>query len=145
MQSFSRVQKIYDVVGRLDYIARRNNYSTKQLAEQLVYFHDDFGQDNWQKLADFETAESERRHIILRHARELIIALPNEMSSKKDAETQYKEFASTLASGQPYAFAVHWNKSKTNLHMHLLLSERQKLNISQEPKRYRQDLSLIHI
>lgn len=140
MQSFSRVQKIYDVVGRLDYIARRNNYSTKQLAEQLVYFHDDFGQDNWQKLADFETAESERRHIILRHARELIIALPNEMSSKKDAETQYKEFASTLASGQPYAFAVHWNKSKTNLHMHLLLSERQKLNISQEPKRYRQDI-----
>lgn len=140
MQSFSRVQKIYDVVGRLDYIARRNNYSTKQLAEQLVYFHDDFGQDNWQKLADFETAESERRHIILRHARELIIALPNEMSSKKDAETQYKEIASTLASGQPYAFAVHWNKSKTNLHMHLLLSERQKLNISQEPKRYRQDI-----
>lgn len=140
MQSFSRVQKIYDVVGRLDYIARRNNYSTKQLAEQLVYFHDDFGQDNWQKLADFETAESERRHIILRQARELIIALPNEMSSKTDAILQYKKIASTLASGQPYAFAVHWNKSKTNLHMHLLLSERQKLNISQEPKRYRQDI-----
>lgn len=140
MQSFSRVQKIYDVVGRLDYIARRNNYSTKQLAEQLVYFHDNFGQDNWQKLADFETAESERRHIILRQARELIIALPNEMSSKTDAILQYKKIASTLASGQPYAFAVHWNKSKTNLHMHLLLSERQKLDVDKEPKRYRQDI-----
>lgn len=140
MQSFSRVQKIYDVVGRLDYIARRNNYSTKQLAEQLVYFHDDFGQDNWQKLADFETAESERRHIILRQARELIIALPNSMQDQKDAETQYKQIASTLASGQPYAFAVHWNKSKTNLHMHLLMSERQKLDVDREPKRYRQDI-----
>lgn len=140
MQSFSRVQKIYDVVGRLDYIARRNNYSTKQLAEQLVYFHDDFGQDNWQKLADFETAESERRHIILRQARELIIALPNEMSSKTDAILQYKKIASTLADGQPYAFSVHWNESKTNLHMHLLMSERQKLDVDREPKRYRQDI-----
>lgn len=140
MQSFSRVQKIYDVVGRLDYIARRNNYSTKQLAEQLVYFHDDFGQDNWQKLADFETAESERRHIILRQARELIIALPNEMNSKTDAILQYKKIASTLADGQPYAFSVHWNESKTNLHMHLLMSERQKLDVDREPKRYRQDI-----
>lgn len=140
MKNFVRLQTIPNVLGRLDYIFRQGAFSTKELSEQLVYFHDNFGAENWKKLANFEIAESERLNVKTNQARELIIALPNDMNEKKDAETQYKEIASTLASGQPYAFAVHWNKSKTNLHMHLLLSERQKLNISQEPKRYRQDI-----
>lgn len=140
MKNFVRLQTIPNVIGRLDYIFRQGAFSTKELSEQLVYFHDNFGAENWKKLANFEIAESERLNVKTNQARELIIALPNGMNEKKDAETQYKEIASTLASGQPYAFAVHWNKSKTNLHMHLLLSERQKLNISQEPKRYRQDI-----
>lgn len=140
MKNFVRLQTIPNVLGRLDYIFRQGAFSTKELSEQLVYFHDNFGAENWKKLANFEIAESERLNVKTNQARELIIALPNGMNEKKDAETQYKEIASTLASGQPYAFAVHWNKSKNNLHMHLLLSERQKLNISQEPKRYRQDI-----
>lgn len=140
MKNFVRLQTIPNVLGRLDYIFRQGAFSTKELSEQLVYFHDNFGAENWKKLANFEIAESERLNVKTNQARELIIALPNGMNEKKDAETQYKEIASILASGQPYAFAVHWNKSKTNLHMHLLLSERQKLNISQEPKRYRQDI-----
>ena len=140
MKSFVRLQKIPNVAGRLDYIFRQGAFSKKELSEQLVYFHDNFGAENWKKLADFENAESKRLNVKLTQARELIIALPNGMNEKKDAETQYKQIASTLASGQPYAFAIHWNKSKTNLHMHLLLSERQKLDIAQEPKRYRQDI-----
>lgn len=140
MKNFVRLQTIPNVLGRLDYIFRQGFFSTKELSEQLVYFQDNFGAENWKKLANFENAESERLNVKLNQARELIIALPNGMQDQKDAETQYKQIASTLASGQPYAFAIHWNKSKTNLHMHLLLSERQKLDISQEPKRYRQDI-----
>ena len=140
MKNFVRLQTIPNVLGRLDYIFRQGSFSTKELSEQLVYFQDNFGAENWKKLANFENAESERLNVKLNQARELIIALPNGMQDQKDAETQYKQIASTLASGQPYAFAIHWNKSKTNLHMHLLLSERQKLDISQEPKRYRQDI-----
>lgn len=140
MKNFVRLQTIPNVLGRLNYIFQQGAFSTKELSEQLVYFQDNFGAENWKKLANFETAESERLNVKLNQARELIIALPNSMQDQKDAETQYKQIASTLSSGQPYAFAVHWNKSKTNLHMHLLLSERQKLNISQEPKRYRQDI-----
>ena len=140
MKSFVRLQKIPNVAGRLDYIFRQGAFSKKELSEQLVYFHDNFGAENWKKLASFEAAESKRLNTKINQARELIIALPNSLKNKKDAEMQYQKIASTLASGQPYAFAVHWNKSKTNLHMHLLLSERQKLNISQEPKRYRQDI-----
>lgn len=140
MKNFVRLQKIPTVVGRLDYIFRQGAFSKKELQEQLVYFHDNFGAENWKKLANFEAAESKRLNVKLTQARELIIALPNCMKDAKDAESLYKKIADNLASGQPYAFAVHWNKSKTNLHMHLLLSERQKLNISQEPKRYRQDI-----
>lgn len=142
MKSFVRLQKIPNVAGRLDYIFRQGSFSKKELSEQLVYFHDNFGAENWKKLADFENAESKRLNVKLTQARELIIALPNNMKNQKneDAESQYKKIASSLASGQPYAFAVHWNKTKTNLHMHLLLSERQKLDIAQEPKRYRQDI-----
>lgn len=142
MKSFVRLQKITNVAGRLDYIFRQGAFSKKELSEQLVYFHDNFGAENWKKLADFENAESKRLNVKLTQARELIIALPNNMKNQKneDAESQYKKIASSLASGQPYAFAVHWNKTKTNLHMHLLLSERQKLDIAQEPKRYRQDI-----
>lgn len=142
MKSFVRLQKIPNVAGRLDYIFRQGAFSKKELSEQLVYFHDNFGAENWKKLADFENAESKRLNVKLTQARELIIALPNNMKNQKneDAESQYKKIASSLASGQPYAFAVHWNKTKTNLHMHLLLSERQKLDIAQEPKRYRQDI-----
>lgn len=140
MKNFVRLQTIPNVLGRLDYIFRQGAFSTKELSEQLVYFHDDFGAENWKKLANFEIAESERLNVKTNQARELIIALPNSMKDQKDAETQYKQIASTLASGQPYAFAVHWNKSKTNLHMHLLLSERQKLDVDREPKRYRQDI-----
>lgn len=142
MKNFVRLQKIPTVVGRLDYIFRQGAFSKKELQEQLVYFHDNFGAENWKKLANFEAAESKRLNVKLTQARELIIALPNNMKNQKneDAESQYKKIASSLASGQPYAFAVHWNKTKTNLHMHLLLSERQKLDIAQEPKRYRQDI-----
>lgn len=140
MKSFVRLQKIPNVSGRLEYIFRQGAFSKKELQEQLVYFHDNFGSENWKKLASFEAAESKRLNTKINQARELIIALPNSLKNKKDAEMQYKKIASTLAGGQPYAFAIHWNKSKTNLHMHLLLSERQKLDISQEPKRYRQDI-----
>lgn len=140
MKNFVRLQKIPTVVGRLDYIFRQGAFSKKELQEQLVYFHDNFGAENWKKLANFEAAESKRLNVKLTQARELIIALPNCMKDAKDAESLYKKIADNLASGQPYAFAVHWNKTKTNLHMHLLLSERQKLDIAQEPKRYRQDI-----
>ena len=140
MKSFVRLQKIPNVSGRLEYIFRQGAFSKKELQEQLVYFHDNFGAENWKKLASFEAAESKRLNVKLTQARELIIALPNCMKDAKDAESLYKKIADNLASGQPYAFAVHWNKSKTNLHMHLLLSERQKLDICREPKRYRQDI-----
>lgn len=140
MKNFVRLQKIPTVVGRLDYIFRQGAFSKKELQEQLVYFHDNFGAENWKKLANFEAAESKRLNVKLTQARELIIALPNCMKDAKDAESLYKKIADNLASGQPYAFAVHWNKTKTNLHMHLLLSERQKLDICREPKRYRQDI-----
>lgn len=140
MKNFVRLQKIPTVVGRLDYIFRQGAFSKKELQEQLVYFYDNFGAENWKKLANFEAAESKRLNVKLTQARELIIALPNCMKDAKDAESLYKKIADNLASGQPYAFAVHWNKTKTNLHMHLLLSERQKLDICREPKRYRQDI-----
>lgn len=139
MKNFVRIQKITEVVNRLDYIKREGKYSEKKLAEQLVLSKDFFGEENWQKLADFEKAESERLNQKLNEARELIIALPNQMFTSPDAESQYDLLAKDLAKEQPYAYAIHWNSSKTNLHMHLLLAERQ-MTQELEPKTYRQDI-----
>lgn len=138
MKNFVRLQKITDVVNRLSYIQREGKYSEKNLSEQLVLSKDFFGKDNWQKLADFETAESERLNANLNQARELIVALPNQMFKSPKAEEQYDQLANELAKDQPYAYAIHWNETKTNLHMHLLLAERQ-ITQELEPKTYRQD------
>ena len=125
-------------MGRLDYITRQKEGSHQ---EDLIFCEDKFGRENWGKLAEFETAESERLNAKLNQARELIIALPNDMQSQNAAtiKKQCSFLAEKLVGTQPYAFAVHQNAKNNNLHMHLLFSERQPTTAEREPKIYRQD------
>lgn len=119
--------KITDVKGRIEYISRTGKHTDK--AEELVMFKDDF--KNWDKLVEFEKGQARKTL----EARELMIALPNN-STPED----WEEVANMIVGKQPHAYAVHWNEDKTNLHMHLIFSERQETLEQVEPKRYRQDI-----
>ena len=79
-------------------------------------------------------------------AREMIIALPNELADKNKNQTSaeqkiiLKEICDELVNqivgeGHDHEYAVHWNHDRTNLHVHILYSERKV--IQTEPKRYK--------
>ena len=42
-----------------------------------------------------------------------------------------------LGDNRDFEYAVHWNKEKTNLHAHIIYSERERQK--KEPKRYKRD------
>ena len=76
----------------------------------------------------------------------MIIALPNELADKNKNQTSaeqkiiLKEICDELVSqivgeGHDHEYAVHWNHDRTNLHVHILYSERKV--IQAEPKRYK--------
>lgn len=98
---------------------------------------DPFGQ--WAKLDAFE-GEQKRKTT---HARELIISLPNEIALADDAEQKAfcSELSNVVVGGQPHAWALHWNASRTNLHMHLIFSERKE-NKERIPQVYKRDVWL---
>ncbi len=132
---FVRQQKIPSVSNRRDYIAREGKY--QETAEHLLLFQDEF--KDWEKLAEFESAQPR----FTNQARELIIALPNEMANLSQDQLRdavHRMVIKTEINEQPHAWAVHWNDAKTNLHLHLLFSERKPIEAEREPKRYRQDI-----
>jgi hypothetical protein len=135
MKVFARMQKLNNVTGRVDYISRQGKYSGKG-SESLVYFQDDFSR--WKELAEFEKVQPSKTN----QARELIIALPNQMATLPMDELikQTNLLASAVIKDQPKAFALHWNDKKNNFHMHLLFSERLPTEEKREPKTYRQDI-----
>lgn len=139
MKSFVRLQKIPDAGTRLEYIAREGRFS--ETREQLLLFCN--LSDSWQKLIDFEKSQSRKTN----EARELIIALPNEMAKYpiRKLRNQCNALISSIQgipSTTPKAYAVHWNYSKTNLHLHYIFGEREMTETHgfSEPKRYRQDI-----
>lgn len=131
---YSRMTKISDVAGRSDYI------SNEKKQEYLI----DHGKNrdfDWKWYSDYETAHqksADRNN----EARELVIALPNEMANLP-SETR-KEMAHDLATEllgaqRDYEYALHFNASRTNFHMHLLFSERESHSEAQI-KRYKRDM-----
>lgn len=136
MKQFVRLQKIPNVINRVDYISRSGKYAEKPSAENLICYHDNF--KKWEELSAFERSQPRVKN----QALELIIALPNQMAdlAKDKLIDQANLIASETAKNQPYAFALHWNKEQTNLHIHLLLSERTEIEPEKKQKKYRQDI-----
>ena len=89
--------------------------------------------------------EYEKNHAVKgqnnNEAREIIVALPNELYEEPE---KLKSVCDDLTKGiiqgnNDYEYAVHWNHNRTNLHMHLLFSEREKVT-EREPKTYKKDV-----
>lgn len=129
---YSRQTKISNVVGRSDYISNEKR-------QEKIVLHSKSSEFDWKEYVDFEE-NNKRTDKANNQARELVIALPNELADNENIKACCDELAiNLLGSNRDYEYAVHWNKSYTNLHMHLLFSERER-NKDLQPKVYKRDM-----
>lgn len=118
---FIRGTALTDVRGRIRYA------SSPDKQEKLQAFVDNMPKGGWLELSKY----SQKQAALYKpgkktcEARELIIALPNEMARFKSEELAIrlrKDFSETY--GVPCAVAIHWNTIENNYHAHLIFSER---------------------
>ena len=119
MQTFVRMSKLSDIVGRSDYIS--NPERQEDIVAAKCYA-------DWKQYQAYER-KHQRSNTPNNEGRELIIALPNEWKKFDDLNmtSHMNDLAQRLLPGKyDYQWAVHWNKSLTNLHVHLIFSERNR-------------------
>ena len=121
--SFIQISKLPDVIGRIDYITnpkrQENLYETTNTADEKY----------WRELAmcnqdEFKKSGTKGRCI---EARELIIAIPQVIADEIDKKKMLDELIEVFKSayGVECIAAMHHNKTRTNLHVHLVFSERK--------------------
>ena len=122
--SFIQMSKLPDLKGRISYIASPDRQ------ENLFAVYDTADTEFWTCLAresrqEFKRCGTEGKCI---EARELIIALP-ENYTEYDPDEVLKEFTEKFKGqyGVECTSALHYNKTKTNYHIHLIFSERRLL------------------
>ena len=122
--SFIQMSKLPDLKGRISYIASPDRQ------ENLFAVYDTADIEFWTCLAresrqEFKRCGTEEKCI---EARELIIALP-ENYTEYDPDEVLKEFTEKFKGqyGVECTSALHYNKTKTNYHIHLIFSERRLL------------------
>ncbi len=144
-----RTTKISNAVGRSAYISNKTHKQEEVLLheEKMVY--------SWQFYHEYELKHQHNSGQAQNEAREILLPLPNGLASKlKGATTEnqrekLKEICDALAKemvgeNHDYEYALHWNKARTNLHCHLLFSEREVVDLSLlEQKTYAKDIGRI--
>ena len=124
--SFIGLQKLTDVKGRIDYISspdrQENLYATYRTSEL----------DFWNKLSEesqrkFSESGTDGKCV---EARELIIALP-EQFVRYNSQDVIERFTEKFKAKYQVecVSALHYNKTKTNYHIHLTFSERRLLEV----------------
>ena len=122
--SFIQISKLGNLKGRIDYI------TNPKRQENLYAVYNTTDDTFWHDLArcnrlEFKKSGSAGKCI---ESRELIIALPEpfcNMDKQKVLEDFTELFRKTY--GVNCIAAMHHNKTKTNLHIHLIFSEREEL------------------
>lgn len=122
--SFIQISKLTNLKGRIDYI------TNPKRQENLYAIYDTADDTFWQELGkcnrlEFKKSGSAGSCI---ESRELIIALPEQfcyMNKQKVLEDFTKLFKDNY--GVNCIAALHHNKTKTNLHIHLMFAEREEL------------------
>ena len=139
MQSFLRVTKLHNVQGRAAYIAdeRRQEQILVSMAT------DEILQVGWKTIAEFERSHR-RSQEANNEAREIVIQLPNSWATLPQqllSDLCADLSIHALGKDMPFIeFAVHWNHARTNLHMHIIFSERTLAGDT--AKRYDRDIYL---
>ena len=132
---YTRTTKLKNASGRSDYISD----ITKQ--EEIV-LNKSNQKHEWSFYDEYEKIHSQNGQLN-NSAKEEVIALPNELyEDKEKLQTVCDDLAtSILGHNRDYQYAVHWNNTRTNLHMHLIYSERERIDLSNaEPKIYKKDM-----
>lgn len=133
-KTYVRVTKLNDVTGRSDYISNPEK-------QDYIYNHEKSNDFDWKEYQEFEK-KNQKSASKNNEARELVVALPNEISDlpaeerSKIAHSLAKEL---VGENRDYEFALHFNQSRTNFHMHLIFSERERSETA-EIKRYKRDM-----
>lgn len=119
MQSFVKMSKLMDIVGRADYI------SNEKRQEHIVI---ERSYADWKPYQEYERSH-QKTNKANNEGRELIIALPNEWQNLPEIELTYRMnmlAQKILPDKYEYQWAIHLNKKETNLHAHLIFSERSR-------------------
>lgn len=146
MKNLVRTQKITNGRGSIKYITKDSkgeilaSYSTQTLQEWEILF--DYNQQKFNEekekggwIPSRKNAKGEEAQCI--EARMYVVAFPNEMANfpcKYNGQVinNEMELAKAIANdwrntyGTDCYVAIHWNKSHTNFHAHILVSERIK-------------------
>lgn len=119
MKDFARATKLSSIAGRADYISNPARQEAIVATSAPV---------DWKPYQDFERAnqKTDKRN---NEGREVIVALPNEWRDLPGADlTDRAARLAAVAAGKStdLQWAVHWNKAHTDLHLHVVFSERQR-------------------
>lgn len=130
---YGRVAKISNAVGR-------SNYITDEKRQEEIVLHKKNMQHSWEEHSAFEKAH-QKTNVANNEALEVHIALPNKLA---DRLVDLRKICDDLAheivgENKDYEYAVHWNHNRTNLHVHILFSERENQQ-ELEPKIYKRDI-----
>lgn len=130
---YARMTKINNAQGRSNYIGDPKRQEAILLQRKdLVH--------GWGVVSIYEKEKSHKGKTNW-EAREIVVALPNKLSNDlKELEKVCEELVEKLiGKNHENEYAVHWNKGRTNLHVHLLFSERER-EILNSPKEYKRDM-----
>ena len=143
---FCRTTKISNATGRSEYISDKTHKQEEVLVHEVSMKYD------WQFYHEYELTHQHQEGQRQNEAREIMLPLPNELASKiKGATTEEQKevikgicdelVKEIVGEKHDYEYAVHWNHARTNLHCHVLFSEREVVDLSQlEQKTYAKDI-----
>lgn len=130
---YGRLTKLHNASGRSEYI-------TDEKRQEEIVLHEEHMTYDWSFYGEYEQAHSQEGQKN-NEALEIVVALPNELyEDKAKLKTVCDDLAKELIQGNnDYEYAVHWNHDRTNLHMHLIFSEREPVK-EREVKVYAKDI-----
>lgn len=124
MYTYVRCTKLSDIGGRSAYIT---NKTGRHKEEDVLCVGGPTS--DWKPYQTYER-EHQRSSEPNNEGRELIVAIPNAWGNallKPLLKSRVDSLAQKLiGKDTDYQFAVHWNRSHSNLHAHIIFSERQK-------------------
>jgi len=130
---YARESSLSNVIGRSDYISNPKR-------QEDILLHKKDMHHSWQEYVAFEKAHKKSANENIQ-ARESVVALPNELA---DDLKKLEYFCDRLAekmygNHRDYEYAVHWNHTRTNLHVHFIYSERER-SPEKKAKIYKRDI-----
>lgn len=111
-----------NVRGRVDYISN----AKRQEHLEAVYSEVDTG--FWEELsAHCQKAAKEAGHKKAREAREFMMPLANQLASEMSPKKLCEKISKKVKeiTGTENIVAIHWNKTKSNYHCHIIVSENE--------------------